>query len=335
MNNNIVLADSPLSDFDYSFDSYLQKKKAHFAANMDGHGLPNYAYKLDYELRQVLDATPGLFQIARNITATYAGRIMQQENMHSLAVGPNQFPEIYKIGCDCAKKLGIAVPNIYVQPSEVLNAYAYITDGQEPFIVVTSLLVKRMTLGELKVVIGHECGHIQNLHSTYTLLCTLLFQGGLIGGNILTGGALAPLAGLLTEGMKMTLSAWSRAAEVTADRAGMICCDDLEDAYSVNKKFLYGAVEVEDKIDTSLQTESLREQMQMTMNNPMRLLELTSSHPLPIKRVFAEMEFAECETFYKWRPDMQTPGCTMRSKEVVDRRCKNYIDVIKGKGDRK
>jgi len=335
MDKNLILADSPLANFDCSFDHYLKKRKAQIASSMDGNGIPNYAYKPDYDLRKKLDSTPGLFNVARNITATYASRYLQQENMNSLAVGPHQFPEVYQIGCDCAKKLGIAVPNIYIQPSEVINAYAYATDDDEPFIVVTSLLLKRMTLGELKAVIGHECGHIQNYHSTYTILCGLLFEGGMIGGQVLSGGLLTPLYNLLTTGIQLSLNMWSRAAEVTADRAAMICCDNLEDAYSVNKKFLYGAVEVENKIDTNLDTKSLREQMEMTMNNPTRLYELTASHPLSIKRIFAELEFAECETLYKWRPDFKTPGCTMRSKEDVDRRCKKYIDVINGKGDRK
>ena len=335
MDNNLILADSPLANFDYSFQHYLAKKNAQHAARMDGHGIPNYAYKPDHDMRKILDATPGLFAAARNITATYASRELQKENMRSLAVGPHQFPEVYQIGCDCAKKLGMAVPNIYIQPSEVINAYAYATEDSEPFIVVTSLLLKRMTMGELKVVIGHECGHIQNFHSTYNLLCALLIEGGIIGGNILSKGTLAPVLSLLTEGIKLTLNAWSRAAEVTADRAGLICCDNLEDAYSVNKKFLYGAVEVENKIDTNLDTKYLRQQMEMTMHNPNRLMELGYSHPLSIKRVFAEMEFSECETLYQWRPDLMTPGCTMRTKAETDRRCKRYIDVVKGKGDGK
>lgn len=332
MSDSLKLAGSPLENYNYSFEHYLKKRNAQMSVFMDGNGVPNYAYKPDYDLRKKLDSTPGLFNIAKNITATYSSRYLQQENMGSLAVGPHQFPEVYQIGCDCAKKLGIGVPNIYIQPSEVVNAYAYATDDGEPFIVVTSLLLKRMSLGELKAVIGHECGHIQNYHSTYTILCSLLFEGGLIGGAVLTPGLLAPLYGILTSGIQLSLKMWSRAAEVTADRAALICCDNLEDAYSVNKKFLYGAVEVEDKIATNLELKSLREQMEMTMNNPTRFYELNATHPLPIKRIFAELEFAECETLYKWRPDLKTPGCKMRSKEEVDLRCKKYIDVIKGKG---
>ena len=338
MDNKTILADSPIANYDFSFENYLKKRKAQVALRMDGNGIPNYAYKPDYDLRKKLDDIPGLFHIAQNITATYASRMMQQENMHSLAVGPNQFPEIYQIGCDCAKKLGIAVPNIYIQPSGDLNAYAYATDDSEPFIVVTSTLLELMTLGEIKCVIGHECGHIQNYHSTYNVLSGLLIQAGMTGGviadQLLLDGLLSPLYDILTTGIKLTLNKWSRAAEVTADRAGMICCDNLEDAYSVNKKFLYGAVKVEDKIDTNLSIDSLREQMKMTMNNPARLNERLATHPLPIKRIFAELEFAESETLYNWRPDLKTPGCTMRSKEEVDRRCKRYIDV-NGKGDGK
>ncbi|MBR6513671.1 MAG: M48 family metallopeptidase [Clostridia bacterium] len=337
MDNKTILANSPIANYDFSFDNYLNKRKAQINARMDGNGIPNYAYKPDYDMRKRLDAVPGLFHVAKNISATMASRYMQQENMRSLAVGPNQFPEVYQIGCDCAKKLGIAIPNIYIQSSEVVNAYTFATADSEPFIVVTSLLLERMTLGELKAVIGHECGHIQNCHTTYNVINSLLIQGSLagiiIGDQLFLKGLLTPFYNLLTSGIQMLLSSWSRAAEVTADRAAMICCDNLEDVYSVDKKFLYGAVKVEDKIDTNLTIQSLKEQMEMTMNNPNRFRELMASHPLPIKRIFAELEFAECETFYNsWRPDLKIPGCIMRSKEEVDRRCKRYIDV-NGKGD--
>lgn len=335
MNDKSVFSGSPLANYDYSFDHYLKKRKAMLNASMDGNGVPNYAYKTDYELRKKLDSTPGLFNIARNLTATTVSRMMQIENLSSLAVGPHQFPEVYSIACDCAKRLGIGVPNIYIEESNELNAWTYAYDDGEPIVVVTSLMLKRMTLGELKAVIGHECGHIQNYHSLYSTVCQILFEGGIVGGAVVAPNIVAPLINLLTAGVSMTLKMWTRAAEVTADRAALICCDNIEDALRVNKKFLYGAVEVDDKIDTRLDLDSLRAQMEMSMNNPMRLYELNADHPLSIKRLFAQIEFSECETFYKWRPDFKTPGCVMRSKEETDLRCKKYIDVIKGKGDKK
>lgn len=326
---NSLAYNSPLSDINWRFESYLNKKKAEHMKHMLGNGIPDYAYKSDLEYRKKLDSIPGLYSIAQKVGMMMVTREKQLMNMNSLAVGPNQFPEVYGIGCECAQRLGIGVPSIFITNTEELNAGAYASDDVEPFITVTNLMLKRMTLGELKAVIGHECGHIHNQHITYSLLIRTIL-GGATG---VAGSLLRQFQGILTAGVQLTLNMWSRAAEVTADRAALLCCDDPEDAYSVNKKLLYGAVDVSDKIDTNLELDSLREQMERSLNNPVGIAELMSTHPLSIKRIFAELEFTECETFYSWRPDLKQPGQTMRSKAVTDERCKKYIDVVRG--DRK
>lgn len=333
INNNLAL--SPLKNFNYSFEHYMKLQNAKKATFMDGNGLPNYAYKPDFELRKKLDSTPGLFSAAKNISATYTNRELQRENLQSLAVSPTQFPEIYQIGCDCAKKLGIAIPNIYIRNEETVNAFTFACDDVEPFIVLSSLIVKRMSLGELKYIIGHECGHIQNYHSTYTTLYNVIYAGAIYGGNIVTNGLVAPFVDILTSGVKLLLNTWSRAAEVTADRAGMICSDSFDDCKTAKTKLLYGAVDLEGKVTTEIDIKSLEEQMELNMNNPTKLLEFNLDHPITIKRIMTDIEFEQCETLYQWRPDLKKPGIKLKTKEEVDARCKKYVDVLGRKGAKK
>lgn len=318
---------SPLATFDCSFASYLSKRKATLSRHMMGNGLPDYAYKVDYEYRKKLDAVPGLYKIAKSLCSTWVSRELQQANLSYLSVSPTQFPEVHAIACDCAKRLGIAVPNIYIKPVNEFNAYAYGYDDVEPFIVVTEFMLERMSLGELKAIIGHECGHIQNYHSLYDTLTSLIINAA--------GNAIGPVSQLMAAGINtsvtLLLKMWSRAAEVSADRAGMICADSIEDAINAEKKMLYGAVKVDDKIDTNLDIDSLRKQFETSDNTSARLVELMSTHPLTIKRILTDIEFSECQTLYEWRPDLKKPGQTMRSKEETDNRCKRYIDVIDNK----
>ena len=322
---------SPLATFDYSFDSYLKKRKAMLSKHMMGNGLPDYAYKVDYEYRKKLDAVPGLYKAAKTLCGTWASQELQKANLQYLAVGPTQFPELYDIACDCAKRLGMAVPNVYVAPMETYNAMAYGYDDIEPFIIVTEFMVERLSLGELKAIIGHECGHIQNYHSLYNTLTNLLITAG--------SKALGPvnqiIATTVNTSVTLLLNMWSRAAEVTADRAGMICADSLEDVFSQEKKTLYGGVKIEDKINTELDLDSLRKQFEISDNTDARYLELMSSHPITIKRIFCEKEFSECETFYEWRPDLKEAGKIVRTKEETDKRCKKYIDVIDNRTSKK
>lgn len=346
MSYDINAVPSPLIDLDYRFESYLKKRKAQLSKRMQGNGLPDYAYKMDYEYRKMLDAVPGLYDTAKKICSTIVAQELQRANLQYIAVGPKQFPEVYNLACDCAKTLGIGVPNIYIShvhdASEgavsVLNAFTYAYDDVEPFIVITDFALERLSLAELKAIIGHECGHIHNNHGIYDQLTIALANAGLNGVGMFN----RILTQVLTTGAQMTLNMWSRAAEVSADRAAMICCDRVEDAYSATQKLLYGGAKVDDKITTELDLESLKQQLSVNYDTVIRFSELYYSHPLTIKRIMAQAEFSECETFYQWRPDLKKPGQTARTREETDLRCKKFIDVtsrdaatVVGKGRRK
>lgn len=307
---------NPLNKIDVSFMNYLNRRKKSADSHMVG-GIPDYAYAMDNELRQQMMKIPSFDKLCRYVSGTIEARMMHLINQDSLAVGPNQFPEVYKMGADCAKILGIGIPNIYIEKSSAINAYTYATDDTSPLLVITSGLLERMTPGELKAVIGHECGHIHNRHSVYQNVVSyvLNYAGNSLGGVLLTTAASA------------VMNAWSRAAEVTADRAAIICSNDFEDTVKVHKKFLYGAAFGEYEVNI----EPLRKQLEMMIDSPTHIYELMDTHPGAIRRIVADMEFMECETLYKWRPDKKIPGQIMRSKEETDIRCKKFIGVIKKK----
>lgn len=315
---------SPLHSMRCDFKGYVRQRKAAESRRMSGNGLPDYAYAPDYEYRKKLDAIPQFYQIAKKICGTYASRQLQIINQSGLLVGPEQYPDVYQIGCDCARTLGIGIPNIYIVNNPSMNAYTIATDDIEPLVVVYSGLYERMTRGELRCVIGHECGHIQNQHGVYNILANIVLNAGTIAAGMVS----SQLTSLLTFSAQYVLNAWSRAAEVTCDRAGMICGERVEDAYSVNAKLLYGAA-IGDKNTVNL--EALKKQLEMQMNNITRLEELDADHPVSIRRIMAELEFAQCEVFYRWRPELKEPGRKVYSKQETDDRCRKFLDVLPGK----
>ena len=314
---------SPITGMHCDFRQYVKDKKAIESQRMSGNGLPDYAYSFDYEFRKKLDAIPHLYSLARKYCATVNSRSLQEINRQGLLVGPNQFSEVYEIGCDCAKILGIAIPNIYIINNPSMNARTMATDDIEPIIIIYSGLYERLrkTPDELRCVIGHECGHIHNKHGVYDALKAYIALGGINAGLRLFPNLLK----LMTTSTDYLLKAWSRAAEVTCDRAAMICCERIEDAYSVNAKLLYGATFGN---ENAINMEAIKQQLQMQQNTIARLKELEEDHPVVARRIAAEMEFAECEVLYRWRPDLKTPGQRLRSKEETDERCHAVIDVI-------
>lgn len=307
---------SPLDKIDVSFAHYIAKKKAKNARHMK-NGIPDYSFALDYELRQKLNGIPGFYSISRKICETIVARETQKINQQGLAVGPNQFPEIYQMGVDCAKRLGIGIPNIYVINDPTINAYTIAGDDTSPMIALHSGIIERMTPGELKCVIAHECGHIHNQHTLYRIVINSVVQSGKGAiGFVLSTANLA------------LMRFWTRASEITADRAALICADQIEDATNVNKKLVYGATL---NTDYQVNIKALREQLEKTLNSPTKILEVLSDHPNSIRRVIADKEFEECEVFYQWRPEFKQPGRIVRTKEVTDLRCQKLINILDNK----
>lgn len=307
---------SPLQHIDTSFQHYVTKRIASEKQHLK-EGIPDYAFSMDYELREKMKKIPYFYSISKKISSTYVARQIQITNQSGIAVGPKQFPEIYQMGVDCAHRLGIGIPNIFIINDPTINAYTYAADDVSPIVVLHSGIVERMTSGELKCVIGHECGHIHNQHLVYKTVINTVLSGekGVLGSIF----SMANLA---------LMQLWTRAGEVTADRAAMICADDVNDAIQVNSKLLYGAT-----LNTSYEVNisALREQLETTLNNPTKIMEVLSDHPNSIRRIIADMEFEECEIFYSWRPELKKPGTIMRSKETTDMRCKRVVNILDNK----
>lgn len=329
MASNVRIADhrSPIEGMDWSFHSYLNRRVSENARHITGDDVPDYAYGMDYELRKKLDAIPGLHSLATKMYMTLATTALQELNRNAVAVTPTQFPDVYDMACDCARRLGIAVPNVFISSSHgVLNASAYCVDDVQPVIKIYSSLYERLTPGELKAIIGHECGHIQNNHAVYENIANMIANVGING----IGLRYPALAAILSQSTVIALSAWSRAAEVTSDRAGMICADDPEDAHRADAKLMYGATFKEQEIDF----DALQQQLKQQMGNVVKYGEILDSHPSGVRRIMAGKEFAECAVFYDWRPDLKKPDTVLRSKEECDTRCKAYISLTSNKGAR-
>ena len=312
--DTIFSSQSPLNGIDVSFAHYVQRRRDSQTLHLDG-GIPDYAFSLDYELRKKLDEIPHFRNLCAKIGATLTTREIQRYNQIATAVGPKQYPEIYRMGMECAERLGIGAPNIFIVSDMEMNAFTYAMDDVSPMIVLHSGIIDRMTPGELKCVIAHECGHIHNRHMLYKNVISQLLNGA--SGNL---GMIVSVANLAL------MQLWTRACEITADRASMICSNDLRDAVSVQSKLLSGGI-INPEFQDEANIDALREQMELTMGNPTRLYEALYNHPSSVRRIFCIKEFEECEIFYRWRNDLRTPGVKERSKADTDARCQKLVNI--------
>lgn len=128
---------------------------------------------------------------------------------NAIKIGPALFPQLWpglkNLGESMRLDSGV---DCFVVADPAMQAYCMprVSDAGEDFtVVVTSGLVERLKVEEIRFVIGHEVGHFLCGHWRYP-----------------TGEDQANLGGRLAALQLM------RAAEISADRIGMLACGSLE-----------------------------------------------------------------------------------------------------------
>ncbi len=270
-----------MTQVDLDFATYIRQRKG--AEETSEYGGAAYAYSGDQKvLRTLGKITP--VKLAVEATVRLWQSIAKGQLLgSSIKVTDKHFAEIQAIAVDCARKLQIAVPTIYIAP-EVgnLNAHTFGT-RDDAYIVLNGVLVDHLDADELRFVIGHECGHIQNEHVVYTTALYYLMYSA----NIFLRWIVQPAV--------LALQSWARRAEITCDRAGLLCCHDPQIAERALVKLAVGSTKLADHINVEVFLEQLKE----SQKGPGRLLEMTQAHPYLPKRVAALRFFAETHFFQK------------------------------------
>jgi len=281
------------------FNGYVERKKMEAFGGEIG---ARYAYAPDLAMLRTLRGVRPLELAATSVVRAQKDLFRNQLLGTATKVGPRQFRSIHRIAVDCADQLGVPVPDVYVTNNPFLNAYTFGTDD-ESFIVVHSALVDHYDETELRFVIGHETGHVQNKHVVFgTVLQAMKSAAG------------ATILKLLLPPLEVALFAWYRRAEITCDRAGLLCNRDLVAACRSFAKLACGSKKLYEEIDV----EAYLEQLEEGRTGVGRYLEAMASHPYLPKRIEALRVFSKSQLYLEAIGDPEADrGLSM---EDVDRR---------------
>jgi Zn-dependent protease with chaperone function len=268
------------------FGEYIARRKTGFVGDRGGD---QYAFSGDLKLLKTMRTLKPI-ELAVSSTVRLGKGVMAGDLLGTaVKVGPNQYPRVYNIAKSCADTLGIPMPMVFVNGRiDQVNAMAMGTD-KESMILIHAVTLEHLTDDELKFVIGHECGHIQNGHMVYLTAMRLLAQ------------VASALLGWFVQPALIALQGWSRAAEITCDRAGLLCCGDLDVGQRAFLKLVTGSKTLFDEINIDQFLDQLRE----GRAGIGRAAELTKSHPYLTKRIEALRVFAQSEVF---RQSVGLPG---------------------------
>lgn len=150
----------------------------------------------------------------------------------AIRVDDHQFIRLHRLLGEVGATLDVAeLPEMFVFANPVPNA---VTIGMnKPIIVISSGLVDLLDDEEMRFAIAHELGHAVSGHAVYqTLLQRLIQLSGVL--------YLIPLGGLGVRAIMAALMEWSRKAELSADRAGLLATQDPATAFRVHMKLASG-----------------------------------------------------------------------------------------------
>ena len=284
----------------FDFQRYVDVRKNPNSRRTENGGFGEYAFAADLRVLRTLTFAKPVRLAAEASVRAYKAWARSDILGRSVRVTPRQYPRLYDLVADCARELHIPVPTTYVlQDFSYINASTFGTDS-DSFILIPSATMERLSDTELKYVIGHECGHIQNSHVTYnTALHFLTNMTGVFVRWIVTPATLA-------------LRSWSRQAEITCDRAGLVCCKDVDVATKAIIKLAVGTQKLADEIDI----EAYLEQLDDIRTGLGRVSEFLSSHPYLPKRLKALQLFAESDYYHNLIGESGGRPLTEIDKEV-------------------
>ena len=205
----------------------------------------------------------------------------------AIRLTPEMAPDVQAILDACRGMLGLDAPvEAYVFPEASFNAAAIRPERGRLFVILSSALLEAFEPDELRFVAGHEFGHHLFDHHRIPLQA------------LLGGGARLP------PGLVLQLFGWQRYAEISADRAGLLCAGGLEPAARALFKLASGlrGGRVQVRIDQFLaQVLDLREEAARLErpDSPPRA-DWFSTHPFSPLRLQAASLFA--------RSDLMVPG---------------------------
>lgn len=177
-----------------------------------------YEHPFDKAALEKLEKIPFLKTACEWITSNFVERIynVQYTGSH-LKVTKENYPKIYQYLEDTCRILCLRnIPDLYICWDYSINAS---TIGSEnPIIILNSGLIDLCEDDEIMFIIGHECGHIKSNHMLYHMMAGIIntIIDSTPGGKLLAGG------------IQYALYYWNRMSEFSADRAGLLCCQNQD-----------------------------------------------------------------------------------------------------------
>ena len=244
-----------------------------------------YQHPADRAATAALQKVPYLDDVVRKLIALGYERALRSASLGaSVRLGEEQLPGIWALHRQVFNALDIEdVPDLYLTQFPLANAYAI--GVENPIVVLNSELVHLLDDEGRRVVLAHEAAHVHSDHMLYGTALLILSRLG-------TSVRIPLLAGLPLLAIRLALLEWSRAAELSCDRATALVTRDPLAVCRALMTLAAGAAADELNLDAFVKQSMEYKEGGTGLERLTRLLQdLNVTHPLPVRRVHTLLEW--------------------------------------------
>lgn len=239
----------------------------------------SFEHPADRAATTALHAIPLLDQVIKRLTDLGHERRLRQIVLgNAIRLSDDQLPDVWHDYVSCVTTLDLPMrPELYVCNDPSVNAMAI--GAKTPIIIANSSLIGAYSAHEVKSVLAHETGHVLSEHYYYTTALLLLrqFLDGALPRNLLFG--------LPARGMYLALLEWSRAAELSADRAAAVVMADPLAPCRVIMRIAGGALSGMNFEAFLRQATEYDDEEDLFSRHTRFWQELNLTHPIAVRRV--------------------------------------------------
>ncbi len=237
-----------------------------------------YEHPADRAATAALASIPMLDTVVRKLIEFGYERALRQTYLGaSVRLGTDQLPGIWTLYQHVLGVLDMPEEyDLYITQQPMANAMT--VGAGKPIVVLNSATVSLLDDEQLEAVIAHEVAHILSDHVLYRTALEILLR---------LGTARLPLgAGVPLQAVQYALLEWSRASELTCDRAAAIVTRDPRLVCRMLMTMSGGAKAADLNLDAFM-----RQAMEYTesgegLDRLQRLMtDMRQSHALPVRRV--------------------------------------------------
>lgn len=182
-----------------------------------------YEHPFDRQSLDKLENTRGLEMLTNRVLDYGLEKYLHIKHTgDNIRVEKETIPEIYDILIEACRILDMRdVPELYINLEDKIKSF---TSGEKQrIIVLSSGAIDLLNSEELLFLLGRELGHIRSNHVLYRMMADSLTILSQLISDVTLG-----LGNLVTMPLKVALMHWYRMSEFTADRAGLLCCQDVD-----------------------------------------------------------------------------------------------------------